>query len=325
MKTTDQNLWHPPLLGDWCAAVDLEPEPLFILEDFIPTDAAVLMSGTAKVSYKTWLAFLMCQAVASGKTLYGIEPKVSGPVLIIEQEGPRKQTRNRWKFLENGQGGVSITGLPIYFAHREGLQLDKPEHLQKLVNFVKQEGVVLTVIDTLAKSHNGDENSTRDVSNAMTHIDTIRKANRGSSVLFLHHLRKETMDPNTDIDADVRGSSALVGFYDTHIALRKKKKNQSYIELTVRASDEEEKQYHVSWYITKQLARAEVTIERVDPNSIADSVKIEAATKLLPGQTYTYRQLEDMWGFDRDRTKLLADILKEDGVLLQAGRTFCLA
>lgn len=312
---TEPPQFQPMRLDLWCAAVDREPEPLWLVPGFIPSDSAVLISGSAKVSHKTWLAEVLCWVVASGLPVGLFECQTPGPVLWIEEEGPRKQMRNRVKFLAKGSG-LDVEGLPIFFAHRQGVMIDDPARTEQICAFVRAHRVKLVILDTWAKVKLGDENSVQDMTRAMQALDRIRHANPGCSVLFIHHLRKEGRDGSVDIDDEIRGSSAMAGFYDTHLAIRKRRKNQPYLELTVRSSDAEEAYYHVQWDISSKDETATFEVMRVDGEDVQDDFMTECASKLIPGHAYTERQLRDAWpGVARDQVLRTAYAMVQSGHL----------
>lgn len=325
MKAPEHKDWPPPQLDAWAAEVDSEPSPTWLIPNFLPTDAAVMLSGKAKISYKTWLAFTFAKCVASGESVSIFDPTRAGPVLIIEEEGPRKSTRARWKWLQNGLG-IHTDGLPIYFLHRANVLLDEKLWLDRVVNFVQEKRVLLVILDTISRVQRGDENSVQDVSRAATFINKIRMANPGNcTVLMLHHLRKsEYSEEETDIDDDLRGSSAWAGYYDSHLAARKRSPNQPYIKLVARHKDWEESVYHMVWNINKDYESADFTLVKADPETVSADLRATCLDKLLPGETYSSKDLQKVWGIGREQTQQILEGAIKTKELLKAGRTFIL-
>lgn len=71
----------------------------------------------------------------------------------------------------------------------------------------------LVVVDTLARSYGGDENSATDMSRFIRTCDAIREAT-GGAVLIVHHTPKEA-------GRGPRGSTALLGAVDTAFEIKK--------------------------------------------------------------------------------------------------------
>jgi RecA-family ATPase len=317
--------WPPPFVEEFCEQVDSEPSPTWLLENLIPTDAAVLMSGKAKVSFKSWLIFEMCRVLAIGKEHNHLKP-ANGPVksLIIEAEGPRKQTRSRWAMLEN----ASATGIPsgmIRFAHRYPITLDDPKWREPIVRLIKEEGIQLVVLDTFAKSFRGDENSSEDVGEAMRQLDILRHAGtpeKPVTVVFIHHVNKAMSRPDveTDIDDDIRGSSSLAGFYDVHLALRKTYPTQKANDLIVRSSDDETYTYRVHWSFDKEAQTAALEMTPMDADEIDADILETCADALVDHGVYTFKALKQAWNMPTDMVNAVRDRLVAAGILEKAGR-----
>lgn len=300
----------------------MEPGPAWIIPGLLPADAATIMSGKSKVSQKTWLAFAMANAVASGTDVSLFAPAVHGPVLVIEEEGPSKLTGKRWEMLEAGIG-VPMNGLPIFFSHREGVLLNNKAWQDRICGFVRSEGVKLVILDTFAKVFHGDENSVEDVSNAMRIVDTVRHASPGCTVLIVHHLRKEFADgTNPDIDDELRGSSALAGYYDTHFALRKRQPNQPWVGLEIRHKDGEGAHYQVEWDISEANGIASFAMRAADPRTIDDATRTRCLGEMFEGEAYTAKRLQEVWHLDRDATLLIADGAVKSRELVRSGKTY---
>jgi len=310
--------WPPPFLEEWCAQVDKETEPEWLLKRLVPSDAAVIMSGVAKRSFKTWLAFQMCLALAKGTSISKLEPTAAYNSLVLELEGARKQTRNRWKYLLSG---ADVPPGKITFIHRYPVLLDDPTWVERIKELVRTRNISFVVVDTLAKASRADENSARDVGNVMRAIDAIRQAKLGCTVLYLHHLKKPG-DPELEIDIDdeVRGSSALQGFYDTHLALRKASSRSDSINLIARHKDDEERQFVVHWDIDKELSTAALQMDELSIDNLDADLLDNCAKCLLAGESYGVRDLCRAWGFSADMVMAVRDQLINDEILTKTGR-----
>jgi hypothetical protein len=311
--------WPPDYLEEWCRKVDTETEAEWLLKRLVPSDAAIIMSGVAKRSFKTWLAFQMCLALARGEPISKLEPTGAYSSLILELEGARKQTRNRWTYLLSG---AIIPPERITFIHRYPVLLDDPTWVDRIKTLVTERDIRFVVVDTLAKASRADENSARDVGNVMRAIDVIRQAKLGCSVMYLHHLKKPG-DPELEIDIDdeVRGSSALQGFYDTHLALRKASSRSNSINLTARQKDDEERRFVIRWDILKDENKANLTMDELSLDNLDPAMLDNCTAVLLQGETYGIRDLCRAWGFDSDMVTAIRDQLINDEVLVKTGRS----
>lgn len=99
---------------------------------------------------------------------------------------------------------VVVTWLP------EAVNIYSPDWASAITDVVGEMRPALVVLDTFARCIVGaDENSARDVGQAIAHLDMIRKA-AGSCVLVVHHSGK-------DKSAGARGSTALKGALSTEL------------------------------------------------------------------------------------------------------------
>jgi len=327
---TDFMPWPPRGLDDWLTWAAARPEQTWMINNLLPSDAAVLISGQAKRAYKTWFAFEIAIALALGRSPVSLlTPVCQADSLVIELEGPVKQTEARWRMLVAPYG--EQVGDHIKYMHRYNFRLDNAMHLQVVCELLQREKRRLVIIDTLAKAHGGDENSVKDVSETMRHIDQLRKAMPGGTVIFIHHLRKPAdtrfisrHDGPTDapdIDSDIRGSSALAGFYDTHLAIRMANPHQTWLDLTVRSSDAEEKYYQLSWSIDDEVGHTAILDMKELSTDTISEIEAERCIGLLPyDEAYTVNELADIWQINVEVAKAYRGYLLDDGRLKKVNK-----
>jgi RecA-family ATPase len=207
--------FYPPTLREWVQSVKNDPAPTWIVKDLIPSDNLVLISGHPKDSKKTWLGMWLALRAAAADS----------KVLYIYREGARRPTLQRFDALVAGLRNMSPAVFEnIHFHHRGSFWLDDAEQVKNAVKFVKKHDIKLIFIDTFAKSVMSDENSSKDVGRAIHATERLRDA--GATVVLIHHLRKagHALSNGTsgtpEPDKDLRGSSALAGAYETHLAVR---------------------------------------------------------------------------------------------------------
>ena len=311
--------WNPPALGAWLQQPD--PAPRWLLKDLLPADSIILMSGKAKLSKKTWMAFALALAVATGVS-YGpfVPVNVAGePVLVIEAEGSSPFTKDRWRMLGAGLSLDVTQSQNIYFSHRAPILLNDPKWIVQIKAFVRDRGIKLVLVDPLAAHMKGNENDVESVQEIIRSLISIRET--GASVLLLHHLAKPIKDFTRDIDDDLRGSSAIPGAYDQHWALRQRSIGRA-TDLIVRFKDgADEKRFEVEWFIGQ--GKAEVQILPCDGEDYLDRKRAELLQILASGEEATEARVREMLGMD-DVNDLL-DSMLNDGLLVKHGRNWASA
>lgn len=200
-------------------------EPSWLIRNMVPWNGVTLISGPAKHGQKSWLAYAMAIACASGKGRSPLAPSEAVPVWYINREGGGKFFARRLAKLANSLG-VAAQELEdnLLLTHGGDFHLDNPEHVRRALHVIEKRHIKLLFIDTLGRSRAriGDENSARDMDVLIDALMKFREA--GASVVVVHHVNKAT-PINTDVWPDtmndVRGSTALTGAVDVHIAVRR--------------------------------------------------------------------------------------------------------
>jgi RecA-family ATPase len=312
--------WSPMSLEQWVPLVEACPDDVWIIPKILPMDAVCLISGSAKVSMKTWLAFHLLLTITKGKGPIDVfTPVEKHNALIIELEKPAKQTAQRFRMLLSQ---FEDNTLPdnLYFSHRENILIDEPDWLNKIIKFIKEKNIKLVLIDTFVKSSRCEENSSKEINDTMRCIDTIRHAMDGGTVLFIHHLRKPSKDQLSDIDDDIRGSSALAGHYDVHFALRRKTLDQKHIDLTIRQSDAEEKYYKLRWFFDTAGSKVELNVETYDPDNINDELVDQCINRLYINTEYSNKDLRELWELNSTMVNAMRKELVDREVLRPIGK-----
>lgn len=214
---------EPKALSLWAPEAIANPAPLFLLPGFVPAQGLTIVAGRPKIGMKSWAADIMAMCVATGISAGPFKPLRAAPVLFYSREGVAGPIAHRKYAIEAGMGIPVAACDKLYFVQNGAFFLDEPAHMRRTLDFIQKYEVELVVIDTLAKSFRGDENSVRDVSAALRGVEKIRDA--GAATLLVHHLGKDK-SANTgvggepDPDAGLRGSSALAGAYDNIISVQ---------------------------------------------------------------------------------------------------------
>jgi hypothetical protein len=304
----------PQRVSSWVEEQECKPESPWILKDLMQCDSAIQLTGPATIGHKSWFAKACAMVVSSGKSYALLEPLGALPVLYCLQEGPAKPTAGRFRKLEKGLG-IPLVDLHLEFSHRQQFFLDDDKAMSEIGAYCKLNGIKLAIIDTLAKVNRGDENSSRDIGACMRGIDRIRNAAPGCSVLYVHHVGKPNKERNgpVDIDEETRGSSALAGAYDIHIALRKRFESQKHLDMTVRGNQLAEKYYSVKWFIENE--RAYFEMDETKPGDVAESLKDELVNKLMPDRGYRQSDLARIWQLTSAQVKQVVGQLLQENVI----------
>jgi hypothetical protein len=155
-------------------------------------------------SFKSFLALDLFASVASGTRWHGRAVK-KRPVLYIAAEGQSGVLKRleAWKRYHGVETLDAFTLLPIPCLIDNKQELDA--FISALENLPEMPGVI--VLDTLARSMSGDENSTSDMGKVVLAC-TIVSEITGAQVIIVHHTGK-------DETRGARGSIALTGATDT--------------------------------------------------------------------------------------------------------------
>ncbi|MBA2669388.1 MAG: AAA family ATPase [Gemmatimonadetes bacterium] len=192
------------------AEVEDLPPPEWLIEGVLPAGGFCEIHGAPNAG-KSFVCLDWSMCVQTGRPWHGRMVK-QGSVAYIAAEGigglgKRLQS---WKTAHriSGTAGMAIAG--------EAIQLLEPESVSELCRALvgMPEPPVLVVIDTLARCFaGGDENSSRDMGQAVRAVDEIRRTT-GAAVLLVHHTRKA--------DGVERGSGSLRGAADAMVGVTKK-------------------------------------------------------------------------------------------------------
>jgi hypothetical protein len=134
--------------------------------------------------------------------------------------------------------------------HLSGFRLFLESHKQAIEAWCDTFKPDAIVLDPWSKVGPEDEN---DASSSLVCLQTIAGLQRqGIGVCVVCHTRKPQANQKVDIDQEVRGSSALTGAYDTHIALRRNDES-SPLACIVRNKNSAGADHWLTWDIKTTL------------------------------------------------------------------------
>lgn len=183
------------------AALDRIASQQWLIDQILPVDGFGVIYGPSG-SYKSFVAMDISASIASSKQWHGNDIDNPGHVIYIGAEGATglHLRKKAWEI----RHGTQLKNLAILGT---AVTINSAMERQHLINMCEVaandvgEPIKLIVIDTLARSFDGEENSASDMGMFVRACDHIR-AVTGATVLVIHHSGK-------DADKGARGSSAL--------------------------------------------------------------------------------------------------------------------
>lgn len=195
------------------------------LHGFIEDRSLSMLFG-APSSGKSFLSVDIACCIATGISWHGHKVK-KGRVLYIAGEGNRGyQARCLAWSISNG---VSLDDAPLSFSTR-GISLADPEAIAALDYEISEmkiqtgETPCLIIIDTLARTMVGDENSTRDMATFIKQLDNLKEL-YDCAILLVHHTGHSDQ-------SRARGSTVLKGALDSEFRVSKDQKGFIRLECT---------------------------------------------------------------------------------------------
>lgn len=182
------------------AAIDMIANQQWLIDQVMPADAFGVLYGPSG-SYKSFVAMDMSAAIASSMNWHGHDVDETGHVLYIGAEGAAglHLRKRAWEIRNHkrlNNLAILSSAVTINSDDCDGLVVLCEELVDEI-----GEPIRLIVIDTLARSFDGEENSATDMGAFVSSCDHLREKT-GATILVIHHSGK-------DAEKGARGSSAL--------------------------------------------------------------------------------------------------------------------
>ena len=321
-STAYQEPWDPPSLSAW--AQQNVDSPRYIIPGLVPAESKVILTGQKKRGMKSYLSFLMALAIQTGKgpaLLRPVKDYVGEPVLVIQEESTRAETKDRCDQLCRGLGAnLAEDCTELYFAFHERVKLDSVDWQRKILSFIHRKQPVLVVLDPFYKLHTADENKGAEVMPILDFLEEIRA--KGPTTMLVAHLDKSRGEnARADIDTQVRGTGMLTDDYDLHLACRRYDMKEEIVKLTTRSKGGADCFYDLKWGFLNdsgksvkmgQRVKVHKTVLDIVPNMPEGSQYEVCLAKLVVGQLYTKKDLDELWGTKRVKTtRMIARALEE--------------
>lgn len=244
--------------------VDLSA-PTWLVEKMLEVNTLSCLVGPSGVG-KSYVAVDLACSIATGKPFLGEMRVVQGLVIYIVGEGFSGVLRRLagWKM----RNDVNSFGGKFHVSKTAFAMLDEAEILALMDNLdacaeKAGEKPVLVIVDTLARNFgDGDENSTKDMSNFIRTVDRCIKDRYNCCTLLVHH---------TGHDATrERGNSSLRGALDTMFLLNHAEGSKEYSVLrTAKQKDGDE------------ISEIYLTLDRFPLPGLTDNFGNEATTGVV--------------------------------------------
>ncbi len=268
----------------------------WIIQGLVPRHGITIISGDSGVG-KSWLVYAMALAVGAGTLWLGHFFTKKGRVLIGDVENGETVLKNRIRRLFTGLAtdGLSVaTDLPVEF-YPHAIKFHTAYERRRLIRHLRDHRIDLCVVDPMVHSlpDNCDENKSTDMAHFFEQVREVQHET-GTCFLFNHHTRKTNPNLPNDAGQSIRGSSAIKGVCDSHLAIRPLPGDESD-KSTKLLMIEQPKSRH-----SPEMNPFTVRLEHVDEQAITIHYIAEAelmsATKVAATSDFLIRALADAGG-----------------------------
>jgi 5S rRNA maturation endonuclease (ribonuclease M5) len=212
--------WQTTFRRLMLAEIEKLPKPRFQVDDLFPENSLVVLYGPYE-SGKSFIALDLALSIQAGiRWSAGGRDTLAGRALYIAGEGAGGlgSRVKYWKF-GHSEGAGKVNGMEFVL---DAPAINTEDSVTALINDVRLlPPPSIIILDTLARTMCGDENSSKDMGAYVAGADRLRRAFQ-CTVVIVHHSGK---------NGDMRGSSALDGAVDVKIRAKRDGKCRSIIEI----------------------------------------------------------------------------------------------
>lgn len=199
---------------------DKSKPPKPIIDDGLLLDGTLLMIVAKAKHQKTFLAQNMAISIAFGSDFAGFKVPEEKKVLYFMAEGGYYPNRDRIQKMCSEESPNLVMGYPSY------LPINRDEEFNHLIEIIKFEKPDVLILDPLKRFHDVDENSASQMGDIFGRIRNIIEEFK-LSVIIIHHTGKVTSKGG-------RGSSVIMGEYDSCIEMTKQKDGNTSLKFDMR-------------------------------------------------------------------------------------------
>jgi RecA-family ATPase len=194
------------------------PKP--IIDDGLLLDGTILMIVAPAKHRKTFLAQNIALSIAFGSDFAGFKVPDEKKVLYFMAEGGYFPNRNRIQDMCSKYNQNLVMGYPSY------LPINRTEEYEYLIEMIKAEKPDVLILDPLKRFHDVDENSASQMGEIFGRIRNIIDEFKISAII-VHHTGKVSSKGG-------RGSSVIMGEYDSCIEMTKYKDGNALLKFDMR-------------------------------------------------------------------------------------------
>lgn len=183
--------------------------------------------GAEPKAGKSWITFDMAISLATGQRFLGdFTPAERGTTLLYSPEGSSRSQHGRLVGLCWGREVPPEIVLPSVHFLDARLDLNAEDHAARLGATIDAVGARLVVVDPMVSAAMGiDENASGEVMRILSPLRDLIKARPNCALIVVHHTNK--MARGQAMSLGLRGSSAIMGWLDTLITLRRAEDDSS--------------------------------------------------------------------------------------------------
>ena len=233
------------------AQAESDPEPSWLIQNFIPSSGVVLMVSAPNAG-KTWLTLAAIKAALGAKR----------DVFFAEDEGSRKDFVKRARAMGLAKDALA----QLHVAHQSGCLLTDDRYIERMVKFATGCPAPVFPFDPLAAFFLGDEDT--ETAKMVTHrINVIRRANANALFLVLHHTSKNGEAGNGSKIYSSRGSTVFSGWCDTQLNLGEMPADGESIQFTVEVSKQRSFERAKPQHFRIDLGSGNVSVSEIEDRS----------------------------------------------------------
>lgn len=191
---------------------DNSQPPTPIIEDGVLHDKSLCLIYGPPKSHKTFLCMGLATAMAAGQDYGPFKIPKPRKVLHLSAEGGYSTPKKQLTTIATSFPQLQHPNLQVGLATQ--LDVSNEGDLQHLKSQIEYIGAEVLILDPLIRFHTLDENVAQEMNRVIGNLRRlIEECN--ISIILVHHSGK-------DVSQGPRGSSTLVGEYDSSIAVRKR-------------------------------------------------------------------------------------------------------
>jgi RecA-family ATPase len=214
--------------------VDRAPKPMeWLIHGILPRRTFGVIGGEPE-SYKTWFALDAAVALATNSNVLGFGVERLGTSLIYSPEGEGEALRRRLHALCVGRGVDYRIALQNIGVIRERVNISDLDNYQRLAKTIIVTRPDLLILDPLVSIHRANENAAEEMQLILNSIRDLNIAHPNLTCMIVHHTKK-VRDGESDGYA-LRGSSAVYGWEDTLITIRKLRMEDGRVPRSINVS-----------------------------------------------------------------------------------------